>query len=106
MPRIANRSRIGHNGGPPLAPSDHVPAHTPEWGKGGIGTYFAWKAATRAAWKKVAPEIALMRERRAAALGLSYEEYSLELFERGRYLQETDTVRIAEIKASRRGRRR
>lgn len=106
MPRIANRSRIGHNGGPPLELPAPVATHTPEWGKGGIGTYFSWKAATRAAWKKVAPEIALMRERRAAALGLTYEEYSLELLERGRFLQETDTVRIAEIKAARRSRRR
>ncbi|WP_256483460.1 hypothetical protein [Aliihoeflea sp. 40Bstr573] len=102
MSRIANRSRIGHNGGPPLDP----PSHEPEWGKGGVGTYFSWKAAHRSAWKKVAPEIALMRERRAAALGLTYEEYALELLERGRFLQETDTVRIAEIKAARRSRRR
>ena len=32
----------GHNGGPPLE-------HTPEWGDGGIGNYFYWKAAHRAA---------------------------------------------------------
>ncbi len=32
----------GHNGGPPLDEQ-----HVPEWGEGGIGNYFYWKAAHR-----------------------------------------------------------
>ena len=36
----------GHNRGPPLDDE-----HRPEWGDGGIGNYFYWKAAHRAAWK-------------------------------------------------------
>ena len=43
---------------------------------------------------------------RAEALGLTYEEYTMELLERGRYLQPEDVERIAAIKAMRRGRRR
>ena len=64
---------IGHNGGPPL--DDHVP----EWGVGGIGTYFSWRTASEDAFKK----------------------YQLEILERGRYLQKEDVERIAEIIARR-----
>jgi hypothetical protein len=84
----------GHNGGPPL---DHVP----EWGVGGIGNYFIWRAASEAAFKSVPTETAIRRARKAEALGLTYREYQLEILERGRYLQADDTVRIAEIKAKR-----
>ncbi|MBO1908003.1 hypothetical protein J4G37_24285 [Microvirga sp. 3-52] len=85
----------GHNGGPPL---DDLP---PAWGEGPIGTYFAWKAAHRAAWKAIPMDIAIRRAHKAAALGLTYEEYTLEILERGRYLQATDTKRIAEIRSCR-----
>lgn len=85
---------LGHNGGPPL---DHIP----EWGTGGIGNYFLWRAASEAAFKKVPVETAIRRARKAEALGLTYREYQLEILERGRFLQVTDTVRIAEIKAKR-----
>lgn len=86
----------GHNGGPPL--DDDL---LPEWGEGPIGTYFAWKAAYRAAWKAIPTEIALRRAHKADALGLTYEEYTLEILERGRYLQASDKKRIAEIKSRR-----
>ena len=43
---------------------------------------------------------------KADRLGLTYEEYSLEILERGRHLQVEDVERIAEIKAARRRRRR
>src|SRR6187549_3994683 len=89
----------GHNGGPPLE------AHTPEWGSGGIGNYFYWKAAHRAAWKKPSPGIVLFRIRKAERLGLTYEEYTLEILERGRHLQEDDVERIAAIKRKRRVKR-
>ena len=41
----ADAAQTGHNGGPPLD------EHVPEWGSGGIGNYFYWKAAHRGAWK-------------------------------------------------------
>lgn len=88
---------IGHNGGPPL---DHVP----EWGAGGIGNYFVWRAASEAAFKKVPAETAIRRARKAESLGLTYREYQLEILERGRYLQAGDVERIAQIKAKRRTR--
>jgi len=47
----------------------------------------------------------LMRLDKAERLGLTYEEYTLELLERGRHLQEEDTDRIAEIRRARKRRR-
>ena len=86
---------IGHNGGPPLD------EHVPEWGRGGIGTYFSWRAASEAAFKKVPAETAIRRARKAGELGLTYREYQLEILERGRFLQKEDAARIAEIIAGR-----
>ena len=85
----------GHNGGPPLDD------HTPEWGSNGIGNYFYWKAAHRAVWKNPSPGIVAFRIRKAEGLGLTYEEYTLEILERGRHLQVEDVERIAEIKQAR-----
>ena len=85
---------LGHNNGPPLE-SPHP------WGEGPVGRYFDWKAAVDAAWKKIPPEIAIRRARKAEALGLTYAEYTLEILERGRHLQETDTARIMEIRLRR-----
>ena len=89
LPRKRYPAGRGHNGGPPL--DDRLP----EWGRGPIGTYFGWKAAHKAAWKAVPAEIAVRRANKAAELGLSYEEYTLEILERGRYLQASDTNRLA-----------
>jgi hypothetical protein len=86
--------RMGHNGGPPLD------EHIPEWGTGGIGNYFAWKAKSEAAFK-LPPDTAIRRARKAEALGLTFREYQLEILERGLYLQEGDAGRIAEIIARR-----
>jgi hypothetical protein len=83
-----------HNGGPPL---DHVP----EWGVGGVGSYFVWRGASEAAFKKVPAETAIRRARKAESLGLTYREYQLEILERGRFLQAEDTERIAQIIAGR-----
>jgi hypothetical protein len=85
---------IGHNGGPPL---DHVP----EWGTGGIGTYFVWRAKSEEAFKSIPVETAIRRAKKAESLGLTFREYQLEILERGRFLQAEDTVRIAEIIARR-----
>src|SRR5438034_4494043 len=86
----------GHNGGPPLNEE-----HRPEWGDGGIGNYFYWKAAHRAAWHNTSPGIVAFRLRKAERLGLTYEEYTLEILERGRHLQGEDVERIAQIKQAR-----
>ena len=103
MAEIDNRSSpadlaaaAGHNGGPPLEDE-----HIPEWGHGGIGNYFYWKAAHRAAWKNPSPGIVAFRIRKAERLGLTYEEYTLEILERGRHLQVEDVERIAQIKRAR-----
>lgn len=86
----------GHNGGPPLDEE-----HTPEWGNDGIGNYFYWKAAHRKAWKNPSPGIVAFRIQKAEKLGLTYEEYTLEILERGRHLQVEDVERIAAIKRAR-----
>ena len=85
---------LGHNGGPPLE-------HVPEWGVGGVGTYFVWRAASEAAFKALPVETALRRARKAEALGLTFREYQLEILERGRFLQVEDKDRIAAIIAKR-----
>ncbi|WP_275189377.1 hypothetical protein [Bradyrhizobium sp. CSA112] len=92
----ANLAPAGHNGGPPLDQE-----HRPEWGNGGIGNYFYWKAAHRAAWHNPSPGIVAFRIGKAERLGLTYEEYTLEILERGRHLQVEDVERIAEIKRAR-----
>jgi hypothetical protein len=92
----ANPVATGHNGGPPLDE-----AHTPEWGEGGIGNYFYWKAAHRAAWHNPSRGIVSFRIQKAERLGLTYEEYTLEILERGRHLQVEDVERIAQIKQAR-----
>jgi hypothetical protein len=86
---------LGHNQGPPL---DDV---GPEWGDGDPCVYFNWKAAHRKAWKPASRDIALFRLEKAEALGLTYEEYTLEILERGRYLSHGDAERIAAIKRKR-----
>jgi len=85
-----------HNQGPPLDDEDG-----PEWGDGDIYVYFSWKNAHRAAWKPASRDMALFRLEKAEALGLTYEEYTLEILERGRYLSAADTARIARIKRKR-----
>ena len=86
---------MGHNGGPPLD------EHLPEWGVGGIGTYFAWRAASEAAFRSLPVETAIRRARKAESLGLTFREYQLEILERGRFLQAEDVERIAQIIARR-----
>ncbi|MBZ9957862.1 hypothetical protein FJ942_16060 [Mesorhizobium sp. B2-4-2] len=97
MPRRPKRS---HNGGPPL--DDYK---GPPWGKGDPYIFLAWQAAHAKAWKAPSRDVMLMRVDKAERLGLTYEEYTLELLERGRHLQEEETERIAAIKAARKGKR-
>jgi hypothetical protein len=88
---------IGHNGGPPLKERKRGS----ETGKGNIGRYFDWRFAHRRAWKKPR-EIALDRQEKAEALGLTYEEYSLEIMERGYYPQPEHADAIKARRAERR----
>jgi hypothetical protein len=93
---VLKRLGIGANGGPPL--DDY---EGPPWGKGDPHVFLHWKRAHEAAWKAIPAQIALMRMERAERLGLTYEEYTLEILERGRHLSEDDAERIAQIKAGR-----
>lgn len=98
---MLKRLRVGGNGGPPL--DDY---EGPPWGKGDPHVFLHWKRAHGEAWKSIPTQIALMRMERAERIGLTYEEYTLEILERGRHLSEDDAARIAEIKAGRKRRRR
>ena len=93
---MSDRNRQGHNQGPPL-----VDYEGPPWGDGDPYIFSCWQNAWTRAWKSVPTEIALRRMERAEALGLTYEEYTLEILERGRHLQPTDTARIEAIKRAR-----
>ncbi|WP_198302300.1 hypothetical protein [Bosea sp. AS-1] len=98
MPSVRPRPiGIGHNGGPSL--KDRKPRS--ETGKGQIGRYFDWRFAHRRAWKKPR-DIALRRQENAEALGLTYEEYSLEIMERGYYPQPEHVETIKSKRAQRR----
>lgn len=96
---MRGRPKRGHNGGPPL--DDYA---GPPWGKGDPCKFLAWRKAHKSAWKAPSRDVALMRLSRAERLGLTYEEYTLEILERGRHLQEDDADRVAAIKAARRPR--
>ena len=89
---------IGHNGGPPLK----EPKRRSATSSGAIGSTFDWRFAHRKAWKKPR-DIALRREENAEALGLTFEEYSLEIMERGYHPQ---PEHVDAIKAKRAERRR
>ncbi|MDX8435041.1 hypothetical protein RFN25_16580 [Mesorhizobium abyssinicae] len=97
---MARRPRRSHNGGPPLDDYDGSP-----WGKGDAYIFLAWQAAHSKAWKAPSRDVMLMRLERAERLGLTYEEYTLEILERGRHLGEGDAERIAEIRRARKRRR-
>lgn len=97
---MARRPTRSHNGGPPL--DDY---EGPPWGKGDAYRFVAWRAAQAKAWKSTSREVTLMRQDKAERLGLTYEEYTLELLERGRHLQVEDADRIAEIRHARKRRR-
>lgn len=92
---MSESPRLGDNQGPPLDDEG------PEWGDGDPYVYFNWKSAHRKAWKPASRDMALFRLEKAEALGLTYEEYTLELLERGRYLSGADTERIDAIKRKR-----
>ena len=96
--RKPRTARIGDNGGPPLEEKTRKPRVS----RDEIGRTFDWRFAHRKAWKKPR-EIALRRQERAEALGLTYEEYTLEVLERG-YFPQPDHVETIVAKRSQRRR--
>ena len=74
----------------------------PPWGDGDAFVFLAWRAARKEAFTRGGAAIMLLRQERAEKLGLTYEEYTLEILERGRHLQAEDVERIAEIRRRRR----
>ena len=87
---------IGHNGGPPLEGGF-------QWGDAPVDVYYAWKRAYQQVWKEVSYHTMVRRVKKAEELGLTYEEYVLEILFNGRYLQAEDRDRIAEIIGARKG---
>lgn len=78
---------LGHNNGPDLL----EPARFKEW---------CWTKARRAAFTPPDAQTAARWARKAEALGLSYEEYRLELLERGRHPTDEDATRIRNARPS------
>ena len=97
---MSRRPKRSHNGGPPLDDYDGPP-----WGKGDAYIFLARRAARDKAWKAPSHAVMLMRLERAERLGLTHEEYTLEILERGRHLSEDNANRIAEIRPARRHKR-
>ena len=78
---------LGHNNGPDFL--EHL--RFKEW---------AWTQARKAAFAPPDPETGARWARKAEALGLSYEEYRLELLERGRHPTDEDAKRIRRARPS------
>jgi|JI8StandDraft_1071087.scaffolds.fasta_scaffold24042_3 hypothetical protein len=78
---------LGHNNGPDFL--EHL--RFKEW---------AWTQARKAAFAPPDPETGARWARKAEALGLSYEEYRLELLERGRHPTDEDATRIRNARPS------
>jgi hypothetical protein len=78
---------LGHNNGPDFL--EHL--RFKEW---------AWTQARKAAFAPPDPETGARWARKAEAMGLSYEEYRLELLERGRHPSDEDAKRIRKARPS------
>ncbi|OYW98182.1 MAG: hypothetical protein B7Z14_15620, partial [Bosea sp. 32-68-6] len=94
-PRRIHATPAPHRNRPQWRPPLQERKRRSEAGAGRIGRFFDWRFAHRKAWKKPR-DIALRREDKAEALGLTYEEYSLEIMERGYHPQ---PEHVAAIKA-------
>lgn len=66
---------LGHNNGPPIGDI----ADTPD-----VGRRYYWKVARKAAWRTPPVEIVRLRERAAARIGLTYNDFTSILLDRGR----------------------
>ncbi len=78
---------LGHNNGPDLL----APTRFKEW---------CWTKARKAAFEPPDAQTGARWARKAEALGLSYEEYRLELLERGRHPTDEDATRIRNARSS------
>lgn len=78
---------LGHNNGPDL----FEPTRFKEW---------CWTKARRAAFEPPDAQTGARWALKAEALGLSYEEYRLELLERGRHPTDEDATRIRNARPS------
>jgi hypothetical protein len=77
---LSTYARMGHNQGPPL--DDVADAFV----------RYRWRKAHREAWKNPSLAIIKLRVARAAAAGVSYRQYMLELLDSGRHLQAADVA--------------
>jgi hypothetical protein len=68
---------IGHNNGP-------------DWDEVELFIAYCWRESHKKVWAPPTFEIGIRRANKAAALGISYRDYMIELLERGRYLNEDD----------------
>ena len=82
---MARRPKRSDNGGPPL--DDYK---GPPWGKGDAYIFLAWQTAHAQGLEAAKPRRDADAAGRAERLGLTYEEYTLEILERGRHLSEQD----------------
>lgn len=78
---------LGHNNGPDFFEST-------------LWAGWNWTRARKAAFAPPDPETGARWARKAEALGLSYEEYRLELLERGRHPTDEDAKRIRRARPS------
>ena len=78
---------LGHNNGPDLL----EPTRFKEW---------CWTKARKAAFEPPNAQTGARWARNAERLGLSYEEYRLELLERGRHPTDEDATRIRNARPS------
>ena len=98
---MARRLTRSDNGGPPLDDYDGPP-----WGKGDPHRFLHWqRGASPGVEGRSRATSRCSGSARPRRSGLTYEEYTLEILERGRYLQAEDEGRVAEIKAKRKRRR-
>jgi hypothetical protein len=72
---------LGHNNGP-------------AWDAFELFIAYCWKEAHKKAWTPPNWEIGVRRAKRAEALGLTYRQYTLEIMERGRYLDEYGPAKL------------
>ena len=72
---------IGHNNGP-------------AWDAFELYLDYCWRKAHAKAWTPPNWEIGVRRARKAQALGLTYKQYTLEILERGRYLDEAGAAAL------------
>jgi hypothetical protein len=76
LPKCGGLPKLGHNGGPPIADEP-----------GYLWRTYRWTKAHAEAWKTPSLSIVKFRLARAAAAGVTYEEYVSALLDTGRHLQ-------------------